>query len=73
MPRKPEQTAHLDNWQRVHDILVGTVSGHPHIPDGEMIRTSRIRALDTRRGQAITLNTRYTLGAPHPDSIEQKR
>lgn len=51
------------------DLILGRVYDHPSLPDGEIIRTSRVVALDRDRGVAVTKNTRYILGR----SVEESR
>jgi hypothetical protein len=45
-------------------VLVGTVKGHPRLPDGP-VTTSRVTALNEREGWAETVNRIYRLGRPH--------
>jgi sugar lactone lactonase YvrE len=62
-----KQTARLDDWSISPDgvIVMGTVTGHSKIPDGEYIRTSTVVRLDFSQSQLETLNTIYQLGAAH--------
>lgn len=53
----------LENWFITdYDLIMGEIYGHPTIPDGETVRTSRVVYLDTDSGDAITKNTHYILG-----------
>lgn len=59
------QKAKLEDWYVGSDnLLHGNVYGHPKIPDGEFITTSRIVTLNSENGEAETLNTNYKLGSP---------
>lgn len=42
--------------------LVGVVTGHPLIPDGHFVRTSRLRRIEPEAGWALTRNRYYRLG-----------
>ncbi len=68
---------HLENWSIISrrnvpysapeiliSQLIGTVSGHPKIPDGNLVTTSMIKDIDFEANTATTRNTEYTLGAP---------
>ncbi len=46
--------------------LIGTVSGHPRLPDGP-IRTSVLLAYDPDRGYARTFSRFYRLESPSPE------
>jgi len=48
-------------------VLVGRVSGHPHIADGRRIHTSELIWLDRYRRWARSWNRLYRLGAPASD------
>lgn len=62
------QTAHLEDWSIQElgltgdAVLFGTVSGHPLLEDGKVVRTSTILEISDR--WARTQNTDYTLGEP---------
>ena len=61
-----KQRATLEKWELDvwgYDTLVvnGRVSGHPKLPDGAWIHTSRVLRIDFEAGTAETLNTFYTL------------
>lgn len=59
----PKQNARLENWYvGEDDLLHGTVYGHPKLPDGTFIYTSRVVSLDKITGKAVTRNTNYELG-----------
>lgn len=54
----------LDQWQfsqRSMTSLVGTVVGHPRLPDGP-VRTTEIWAISTTQGWARSLSRFYALG-----------
>ncbi len=55
-------TAHLDEWVKKGEVLMGRVSGHPLIPDGTEIVTSAVVEFKPEEGYAVTRNTRYKLG-----------
>lgn len=59
----------LSGWRRslmptVEPVLLGTVSGHPHLSGRRNVATSRVLALDPVDGWARTLSRWYRLGAP---------
>lgn len=59
----------LSGWRRslmptVEPILVGTITGHPHLSGRRNVATSRLLALDPVDGWARTLSRWYRLGAP---------
>jgi hypothetical protein len=59
----------LDQWQftqRSMVSIVGTVVGHPRLPDG-LVRTTEIWALSTTHGWARTLSRFYALGSQRRD------
>jgi len=64
----------LDSWscQSPARVLVGIVSGHPHVPDGPMM-TSTMVMLDPVGRRAWTLNREYSLGDPDPDWVRWLR
>lgn len=50
----------IDNWAIVGEVVYGNVYGSSRFPDGELIKTSKIK---TRIGnKIITSNSVYTLG-----------
>jgi hypothetical protein len=56
----------IEGWaigQRVEPALVGTVAGHPLLPDGP-VTTSGLHFLDPVAGYARTLTRWYRLGTP---------
>lgn len=56
----------LDDWfigHRMEPALVGTVSGHPVVPDGPAV-TSGLYVLDPVAGYARTLSRWWRLGQP---------
>lgn len=56
--------AHLEDWLITErGVLMGTVTGHPYIPDATFIHTSRVVQIEGHRAE--THNTRYTLGEPY--------
>lgn len=60
---KEKQNARLEDWYLGEDdMLFGTVYGHPKIPDGEHVVTSRVVFLDLLSSKAVTKNTNYDLG-----------
>lgn len=60
--------ARLENWfMGPNDLLYGNVYGHPSIPDGKEVITSRVVTLDKKSGIAMTKNTCYQLGNPAAD------
>jgi len=67
-----KRTAHLENWriENVRDflILVGNVTGHYYIPDGDLIHTTKIIGIGDNLAE--TKNTVYTLGAARHESSE---
>lgn len=57
--------ARLENWYVGYDdCLYGNVYGHERLPDGEMVRTSRVVTFDAETKKAETKNTHYQLGEP---------
>lgn len=68
---KPKPTARIEDWRFVRTQegrhLLGRIVDHPR--QGEFRKplqvTSRIVAVDKKRGTAETRNTLYRLGAPH--------
>lgn len=44
--------------------LCGRVFGHPRMPDGKVVFTSRVSSLDMKTRTAETHNTIYRLGEP---------
>jgi hypothetical protein len=58
----------LDQWCAIHDtytvILIGHVTGHPHIGDGGRSRTSLVLQVQPEKAWARTWNRFYRLGAP---------
>lgn len=56
-------------WNRDH-VLSGKPYGHPHLPDGTGVTTSRILG---KRGSLVeTQNTLYDLGKPAEESITKE-
>jgi hypothetical protein len=56
----------LENWRLAHRLevaLVGTVSNHPLLRDGQVV-TSTVHYLDDKASYARTLSRWYRLGAP---------
>lgn len=51
-------------------VLIGEVRGHPRLPDGAFIHTSRVVRLDVEAATAETLNTFYSLGEKLTDNQE---
>lgn len=49
-------------WGDGELVLVGTVYGHPRLPNGAFIHTSAVEKLIVNRHIAVTRNTIYTLG-----------
>lgn len=45
--------------------FTGVVYGHPKLPDGELVRTSRLVSVQGR--EAVTQFSRYELGDPDPE------
>jgi hypothetical protein len=56
-----------DGRLRLLMVLVGRVTGHPHIADGRRIHTSEVIWLDRNRNWARSWNRLYRLGAPASD------
>jgi hypothetical protein len=57
-----------DNGQpRLLMVLIGRVTGHPHIEDGRTIHTSETIWLDRNRNWARSWNRLYQLGSPADD------
>lgn len=52
-----------DCQQRLCMVLIGRVSGHPHLADGRTIHTSEVIWLDRNRQWARSWNRLYRLGA----------
>lgn len=52
----------IEGWGIVDGCLVGTVTGHPTIPDGARVLTSEIDYIRPTLKVAITQNTVYELG-----------
>lgn len=50
-----------------NDLLYGRVYGHPEIPDGEEVSTSRVVEFNKETNTAITKNTKYILLRPAND------
>lgn len=46
--------------------LLGNVSGHPHIKEGHLVRSSALLRLDVAGRNASSLNREYRLGEPDP-------
>lgn len=64
---EPETQAEtrLEGWYvGEDDCLYGVIYGHPKLPDGYPVRTSRMVSFDPSTGKAKTRNTNYTLGKP---------
>lgn len=59
------QSARIEDWYLAGDSLFGVVSGHPMIPDGTLVRTSKILKFDQATNHAATSNTDYVLGRPN--------
>jgi hypothetical protein len=61
-----ESAPKLDEWYAVQIAgelaLIGTVSGHPDIPDGRTITTSALLAFDMKGRWARTFSRFYALG-----------
>lgn len=51
-------------------FLVGKSKGHPRLPDGLDIKTSRLVGFNIKKRIAETVNTIYTLGNPDPGFVE---
>ncbi len=56
-----KQSAKIENWYVIHDVLFGTVYDHPKIEDGTEVQTSGY-AVFSKAGFAETRNTIYKLG-----------
>jgi hypothetical protein len=68
---------HLENWailkrlspyeapELSRSVLVGTVTGHPRLPDGEVIETSPIVAIQETIVLTVS-GSEYTLGEADP-------
>jgi hypothetical protein len=61
-----ESAPRLDEWCAIliagELALIGTVRGHPDIPDGRTITTSALLAFDMKGGWARTFSRFYALG-----------
>ncbi|OOY21943.1 hypothetical protein BMI86_05235 [Thioclava sp. DLFJ5-1] len=57
----------LDSWCAIVEdavpLLVGRVSGHPHLREGARVRTSPLMNLQSNEGWARSCNRFYRLGA----------
>lgn len=66
-PDELETAPQLDAWCAIHDfdtvILIGIVTGHPHIRDRGRARTSLLLQIQPELGWARTWNRFYRLGA----------
>ena len=53
--------------------LHGKVFGHPKHPEGTEITTSRVQQIEKGINCLLvyTLNSRYELGEPHPESVRR--
>lgn len=62
-----EKAPILDQWCAIHDtdtvVLIGYVTGHPHIRDEGRSRTSLVLQIQPEGGWARTWNRFYRLGA----------
>jgi hypothetical protein len=60
--------ATIYNWQILGQpgnyYIVGQVKGHPDAKDGEVIKTSRVKAISFTGGFCNTLNSEYRLESP---------
>lgn len=75
MENSEKPVAHLEEWSLVSNgapygapelsrsSLAGVVYDHPRLDDDSKIITSSILRVDVEKGEVITHNTRYTLGA----------
>jgi hypothetical protein len=82
-PLELSQAPLLDNWRvvivqikdadplRLHQVLVGSVTGHPQHGDIRTIRTSQLVWLDRNRRWARTWNRVYALGEHVTDHQER--
>jgi hypothetical protein len=63
-----EEAPVLDRWCAIHDtdtvVLIGYVTGHPHLRDQGRARTSLVLQIQPENGWARTWNRFYRLGAP---------
>ena len=63
-----EKAPILDQWCAIHDtdtvVLIGYVTGHPHIRDGGRSRTSLVLQIQLEAGWARTWNRFYRLRSP---------
>lgn len=61
--------AHIEDWVKVGNCLMGTVSGHPRQGEfySETQRTSALVRFDRTNKEAETRNTFYTLGRELPN------
>lgn len=60
----------LDEWrfsQRSMTSMIGTLVGHPRLPDGP-VHTTEIWAISTSQGWARTLSRYYALGSQKADN-----
>ena len=59
----------LNNWSVAYGCLIGQVSGHTEIPDGNTVTSSEIISIED--SVAITsTDTKYKLGNPHQDYLK---
>jgi hypothetical protein len=63
----PEIAVAIEDWvllRRAVPCLVGTMSGHPTVGDGNAGATTELFVFDTEAGIARTFNRWYRLGRP---------